>query len=78
MEGFKKERRGVIEHSVGRRVMKWRNTEGGRQRGRSKRRWLDRMRGDIKEKGLSGEEVYDRAMYIEAYIVKHRSHIKVD
>ena len=39
---------------------------GRRKRGRPKRRWLDRMRDDIKEKGLSGE------CYMEAYIVKHR------
>ena len=26
-------------------------------RGRPKRRWLDRMRGYMKQKGLSGEEV---------------------
>ena len=26
-----------------------------RKRGRTKRRWLDRVRDDIKEKGLSGE-----------------------
>ena len=25
--------------------------------------WLDRARGDIKEKGRSGEEVYDRATW---------------
>ena len=30
---------------------------------RIKRRWLDRVRDDIKEKGLSGEEVYDRATW---------------
>ena len=28
-----------------------------------KRRWLDRVRDDIKEKGLSGEEVNDRATW---------------
>ena len=27
------------------------------------RRWLDRVRDDIKEKGLSREEVYDRATW---------------
>ena len=31
-----------------------------RKRGRHKRRWLDRWSGDIKEKGLSSEEVYGR------------------
>ena len=34
----------------------------GRKKG-LKRRWLDRVRDDIKEKGLSGEEVYDRATW---------------
>ena len=32
-----------------------------RKRGRPKRRWLDGVRADIKEKGLSGDEVSDRA-----------------
>ena len=31
--------------------------------GRPKRRWLDSVRGYIKENGLSGEEVYDRATW---------------
>ena len=44
----------------------------GRKRGRPKRRWLDRVRGDIKEKGLSADEVYDRAT-----VIVHRHHIKV-
>ena len=30
--------------------------QGRRKRGRSKRRWLDRVRDDIKEKGLSGRK----------------------
>ena len=34
-----------------------------RKRGRPKRRWLDRMRDDIKEKGLSAEGVYDCATW---------------
>ena len=34
-----------------------------RKRGRPKRRCLDRVRNDIKEKGLSGEEVYDHATW---------------
>ena len=32
-------------------------------RGRPKRRWLDKVRDDIKEKGLSGDEVYDNATW---------------
>ena len=31
--------------------------------GRHMRRWLDRVKGDIKENGLSGEEVYDQATW---------------
>ena len=34
-----------------------------RKKGRSKRRWLDKVKDDIKEKGLLGEEVYDRATW---------------
>ena len=41
------------EHYVGRRAMVMK-VQGRRKRGRPKRRWLDRVRGDIKEKGLSG------------------------
>ena len=36
--------------------------QGIRKIGRPKRRWLDRDRDDIKVKGLSGEEVYDRGI----------------
>ena len=47
--------------------VEWRAMEmevqGRRKRGRPKRRWLDRVRGDIKEKGLSAEQVYDRATW---------------
>ena len=39
--------------------------QGKRNIGMPKRRWLDRVNDDIKEKELSGEEV------------KHRPHIKV-
>ena len=31
--------------------------------GRPKRRWFDRVRDDIGKKGLSEEEVYDRATW---------------
>ena len=34
---------------------------GRRKRGRHKRRWLDKVKDDIKEKGLSDDDVYDRA-----------------
>ena len=35
---------------------------------RHKRRWLDSLRDDIREEGLSGEEVYDRATWSHIYI----------
>ena len=36
--------------------------QGRRKRRRPKRRWLDKVKDDIKEKGLSGERIaYDRA-----------------
>ena len=35
----------------------------GRRIGRSRRRWLDRVSHDIKDKGLSGEEGRDRATW---------------
>ena len=41
-----------------------------RKRGRPKRRWLDKVKHDIKEKGLSADEVYDRVTWrrMSAYI----------
>ena len=38
--------------------------QGRRKRGRPKRRWLDKVKDDINEKGLSpvsADDVYDRA-----------------
>ena len=48
------------EHYVGRRVMEMK-VQGRRKRGTPKIRWLDKVNDDIKEKGLSKAEVYDRA-----------------
>ena len=48
------------EHCVGRRAMVMK-VQGRRKRGRPKRRWLDKVKDDIKEKGLSADDVYDRA-----------------
>ena len=36
---------------------------GRRKGGRPKRRWLDKVKDDIKEKGLSADDVYDRATW---------------
>ena len=44
------------EHYVGRRAMEMKVQVRGRPK-----RWLDSVREDIKEKGLSGDDVYDRA-----------------
>ena len=46
------------EHYVGRRAIEM-EVQGRRKRGRPKRRWLDKVKDDIKEKGLSADEVYD-------------------
>ena len=48
--------------TVGRRAMVMK-AQGRRKRGRPRRRWLDKVKGDIKEKGLSADEVYDRATW---------------
>ena len=37
--------------------------QGRRKTGRPKRRWLDKVKDDTKEKGLSGEEVYGHATW---------------
>ena len=47
------------EHYVGRRAMVMK-VQGRRKIGRPKRRWLDKVKDDIKEKGLSADVVYDR------------------
>ena len=47
------------EHYVGRRAIEMK-IKGRKKIRRHKRKWLDRVRDDIK-KGLSWEEVYDRA-----------------
>ena len=50
------------EHYVGRRAMVMK-VQGRRKRGRPKRRWLDKVKDDIKEKGLSADDVYDRGTW---------------
>ena len=52
------------EHSVGRRAMRM-EEQGRRRIGRYKRRMLDIIREMIiREKGLSGEEMYDQATWM--------------
>ena len=50
------------EHYVGRRTMEMK-VQGRGKRGRPKRRWLHKVKDDIIEKGLLGEEVYDCATW---------------
>ena len=52
------------EHYVGRRAMVMKvGLQGRRKRGRPKRRWLDKVKDDIIENGLSADDVYDRATW---------------
>ena len=37
--------------------------QGRRKRARPKRGWLDKVKDDIKEKGLSADDVYDHATW---------------
>ena len=48
------------ETYVGRRVMEG-EVQGRRRRGRPKRRWMDCVREDLREKQLSEDDAYDRA-----------------
>ena len=50
------------EECVGKRAMGI-EVQGSRRRGRLKKRWADCVKDDLREKGLSGEEVYDRAAW---------------
>ena len=50
------------EHYLGRRALEMK-VQGRRKRGRPKRRWLDKVKDGSKEKGLSVEDVYDRATW---------------
>ena len=56
------------EHCVGRRAMVMK-VQGRRKRRRPKRRWLDKVKDDIKEKGLSAGDVYHRVI-----TPSHRGH----
>ena len=50
------------EHYIVRRAMVMK-VQGRRTRGRPKRRWLDKVKDDIKDKGLSADDVYGRATW---------------
>ena len=50
------------EHYIGRRAMVMK-VQGRRKRGRPTRSWLDKVKDDIKEKGLSAADVYDHATW---------------
>ena len=57
----------IAEHYVGRRAMEMK-VQGRIKIGRPNRGWLDKVKDDIKEKGLSADEVYDRATWRRTYI----------
>ena len=50
------------EYYVGRRAIEMK-VHGRRKRGRLKRRWLYKVDDDIKEKGLSADQVHNRATW---------------
>ena len=52
-------RREEEEYYVGKRARAM-EVPGKRRRGRPKRKWLNNMRNDLSESGLSGEEAQDR------------------
>ena len=58
------EKRGTLRRKDGDvLVLVLMKVQGRRKRGRPKRRWLDKVKDDIKEKGLSADDVYDRAAW---------------
>ena len=54
-------RRGTLY--VGRKAKEMKVRRTRNNRGRPKRRWLDRVRGDIEEKRVLWEEMYDRYIH---------------
>ena len=47
------------EQYVGRRIMEM-DVQGRRKRGRPKQRWKDCIEVDLRSKGLTGDEIWDR------------------
>ena len=62
------------EHYIGRRAMEM-QVQGRTKSGRPKRRWLDKVKDDIKEKGLSADDVYDPVT--RRRMSSYMTHIKV-
>ena len=54
------EKRGTLRRKEGLKM----EVQGRRKRGRPNRRWLDKVKDDIKEKGLSADEMYDRTTWM--------------
>ena len=50
------------EDYIGKRVMAM-EVQGRRGRGRPRRRWMDSVNEDLREKGLTGDEVHDRSRW---------------
>ena len=56
------EKRGALRRKQGNGNVS-RILQGRRKKGRPKKRWLNKVKDDVKEKGLSADEVYDRATW---------------
>ncbi len=63
------EKRGALRIGIGAVEIK---VQRRRKRGRPKKRWLDKVKDDIKEKRLSVDEVYDRATW-RRIVICHRT-----
>ena len=64
------------EHYVGRKAMGMKVHER-KKRESPKRRWLDKVKDAIKDKGLAVDVVYDRATWMRIYMSSYNPHIKV-
>ena len=57
------EKRGALRRKEGDGNKSRIKVKGRRKERRPRRRWLDKVKDDIKEKGLSADDVYDRATW---------------